>query len=119
MTLNRSIHLRNAALLAGLVLLAGGAVWGLFGQQRKAHEELVAYQYMKSVTTIIPLVNTAVDDLASAKPDEAAAALRAATREGQTFLNLLNASIQTDAYTDEAKSIASRALSRMKDASAS
>src|SRR5438067_118310 len=81
MSLSRKIVLRNLALLGGLVLLSGVSLWGLLGLRGRVDDVLAAYQDMKAVETIMPLVLSAHAEVEAGKTTEAVATLRTGVRE--------------------------------------
>src|SRR5882672_2494137 len=105
MTLSRKILLRNVALLAGLGLLIGASLWGLFGLNHSVNDALLAYQELKTVETVSPLVATAKDHLATPQFAEAAPNLRTVIPLLHEFSSALTASAASgDPYGIRAKS---------------
>src|SRR5258706_8851498 len=92
MTLSRKIVLRNIALLGGLLLITAASLWGLFGLQSRVNDALLAYQELKTVETVSPLLATAKAALGTPESAKAAPTLRGIIREMETFTSALTPS---------------------------
>src|SRR5258705_5929565 len=106
MTLSRKIVLMNLALLGGLVLVIGASLWGLFGLQSRVNDALLAYQELKGVQTVTPLVTMARSHLGTAEFAQAAPPLRGAIREMERF----SAALAGSAAAGEPYSVRAKAM---------
>src|SRR5258706_9134055 len=115
MTLSRKIILRNIALLGGLLLISAASLRGLFGLRSRVNDALLAYQELRAVVTVTPLVATAKSHLGTAEFAQAVPPLRAVIRELETFSSALTGTAATgEPYAVQAKAMGEGSLAKLR-----